>query len=108
MKICKIILVTSVLVASVSCIPEPLSVDDVPQLKPKIVVSSQMGPEQTVIIFLTKSIGALEADEDCDIESLLEQIVINDAQVIISSNSFTDTLIFAGSGLYASISINFA
>lgn len=92
---------------SISCIPEPLSVDEIPQLKPKIVVSSQMGPEQTVVIFLTKSIGALEANEDSDVESLLEQIVINDARVIISSNSFTDTLIFAGSGVYASVSIDF-
>src|SRR5688572_30493164 len=91
----------------VSCIPDPLLVDGIPQLKSKIVVSTQMAPNQTVVIFLTKSIGALDASGDSDIEALLEQITINDAQVIIYNDSFTDTLAFTGNGLYASASIDF-
>lgn len=91
----------------VSCIPEPLLVDKIPQLKPKIVVSTQMTSDQTVVIFLTKSIGALDASGDSDIESLLDQITINDAQVIIYNNTFSDTLTFTGNGVYASASIDF-
>jgi hypothetical protein len=93
--------------ALVSCIPEPLLVDKIPQLKPKIVVSTQMTSDQTIVIFLTKSIGALDASGDSDVESLLDQIVINDAQVIIYNNAFADTLTFTGNGLYASASIDF-
>src|SRR5687768_6335504 len=91
-----------------SCVPDPLPVDGIPQLESKIVVSSQMGPDGTVAIFLTKSLGALEASDDSDLESLLEQITINDAQVIIYNDVFADTLTFTGNGLYASSSFDFS
>lgn len=90
-----------------SCIPDPLLMDEIPQLKPKIVVSTQMATNQTVAIFLTKSIGALDASDDTDIEQLLEQIVINDAQVVIYNDSFADTLLFTGNGVYVSAAIDF-
>ena len=93
--------------ALVSCIPEPLLVDNIPQLKPKIVVSTQLTTDQSVVILLTKSIGALDASGDSDIQDLMDQIVINDAQVIIYNESFADTLVFAGNGVYASASIDF-
>jgi hypothetical protein len=101
------ILVSVIFFSIVSCIPDPLLVDDIPQLKPKIVVSTQMTSDQTVVIMLTKSIGALDASDDTDIEELLDQITINDAQVIIYNDSFVDTLVFTGNGLYASASVNF-
>lgn len=91
----------------VSCIPDPLPVDGIPQLKPRIVVSTQIIPDQSVLIFLTKSVGALEADEDSDLDELVAQIAINDARVILYNETFRDTLTLLDNGLYASISIPF-
>jgi hypothetical protein len=90
-----------------ACIPDPLPVGNVPQLKPKIVVSSQMTSNESVAIFLTKSIGALDASDDSDLTELLAQIVINDAVVTIYNDSFSQTLSFVGDGLYTSTSMSF-
>lgn len=90
-----------------SCLPDPLPVDDIPQLKPKIVVSSQILPDQSIVIFLTKSIGALDASDNSDPDELLQQIAINDAVVIIYNDEISDTLTFIGSGLYSGNSIDF-
>lgn len=97
----------AVFLTLVSCIPDPLPVGKIPQLKPKIVVSSQVISDETIIIFLTKSVGALEASDDSDLDALIEQIAINDAIVIIHNDSFTDTLDFTGTGIYTSTSIPF-
>lgn len=88
-----------------SCIPDPLPVDSIPQLHSKIVVSSQVTSNQSVIIFLTKSIGALDASDDTDIEDLLDLITINDATVVIKNNTATYTLDFVGEGVYSGTSI---
>jgi hypothetical protein len=96
------IVIGFVLIMLAACLPEPLAVDGVPQLRPQMVVSSQVITDQSVVILLTKSVGALEADEDSDVEALLEQIAINDATVIISSGNFLDTLTFLEQGTYGS------
>lgn len=89
----------------IGCLPDPLAVDGVPQLRPQIVVSSQVIADQSVVILLTKSVGALEADDDSDIEALLEQIAINDAIVILSSRDFLDTLTWSEQGTYSSVAV---
>ena len=91
----------------ISCIPDPLPVGDIPQLKSKIVVSSQMTSDESIAIFLTKSIGALDANDDSDLQELLDQIAINDAVVTIYNDSFSETLTFSGDGVYTSASISF-
>lgn len=83
-----------------SCLPEPLPVDDIPLLKPKIVVSSQIVAEQGLVVLLTKSFGALDASEDSDPEALLNQLAINDAQVVVQHEGEFDTLVFLQNGLY--------
>lgn len=83
-----------------SCLPEPLSVDDIPVLKPKIVVSSQIVAEQGLVVLLTKSFGALDASEDSDPEALLNQLAINDAEVVVQHEGEFDTLVFLQNGLY--------
>lgn len=88
-----------------ACVPEPLPVDDIPQLKSKIVVASQIIPDQTVAIFLTKSVGALDADRNSELEELLAQVAINDAVVIIYNETFRDTLDFVSLGAYTSTNI---
>lgn len=94
-----------VLIVMVSCIPDPLPINNIPQLHSKIVVSSQVTSDRSVVIFLTKSIGALDASGDSDIEDLLNEITINDATVVIKNGALSDTLDFVGEGIYSSISI---
>jgi len=91
--------------AVTSCLPEPLPVKDLPKLEPKIVVSSQIIPEQGLVVLITKSIGALDAGRDSDAESLLGQIVIADAKVTLQYNNQVDSLINLGDGLYGGLSI---
>ena len=48
------------------CLPEPLDVDGIPVVKPQIVVSTQIIPDQSLIVLLTKTFGALDASDDSD------------------------------------------
>ena len=89
------------------CLPEPLPVNDLPELEPKIVVSSQMVPDQSVAILLTRSFGALDASDSSDPEVLLNQIAINDALVRIEGEGFVDTLDLIDIGVYGSVAIPF-
>lgn len=99
--------ILSLLLASSSCLPDPLEVDDIPALKSEIVVASQIIPGQGMVVLLTKTIGALEASEDSDPEELLKQIAVDDAIVIISGPNSVDTLDFIESGLYGGYDISF-
>jgi len=91
-----------------SCIPEPLEVSGLPTLEPKVVVYSQLIPDSLgIAILLTRSIGALDANDDSDINDLINQIALNDATVWVSDGTATDTLQFLGAGVYASIATNF-
>src|SRR5258706_3149359 len=85
------------------CVPDPLDVKNVPSLQPHIVVSSQVIPGQSIAVLLTKSIGALEAGAGTDAQTLLNEIVINDASVTISYQGKTDTLQFISTGVYGSV-----
>lgn len=86
-----------------SCLPEPLPVDDIPKLETKIVVSSQIIPNAGMVVFVSKSIGALDAGDDSDPENLIEQIAISDALVTLRVNDNLDTLENLGNGLYGNI-----
>lgn len=105
MRIRKVILFFGIMVLLSACFPDPLPIDGIPQLDSKIVVSTQIDGDQTVLLLLTKSVGALDASDDSDLEALLNEIAINDAVVIISTNEFSDTLDFIDSGLYISAAI---
>ncbi len=88
------------------CIPAPLAIDDITQLKPKIVVSSQIGPTGLLIVLLTKSIGALDAGRGTDPQALINQIAISDAKVWLVHDGATDSLPNLGNGLYGSQNLN--
>ncbi|MGE0589466.1 MAG: hypothetical protein AB7O48_12890 [Cyclobacteriaceae bacterium] len=94
-------------VLMVGCLPEPLPVNDLPALEPKIVVSSQMVPDQSVAILLTRSFGALDASDSSDPEALLNQVAINDALVRLEGEGFVDTLDLVDVGVYGSVAIPF-
>ena len=84
-KLLQVICVASVLLCSLwGCLPEPLDVKGLPVVKPQIVVSTQIIPDQSVIVLLTKTFGALDASDDSDPEALLDQIAVNDATVTIT------------------------
>ncbi len=86
-----------------SCLPDPLPVNNLPKLEPKIVISSQIIPDQGLVVLLTRSIGALDAGDDSDPEELLQQIMINDALVTLHYQNNIDTLSSLGNGLYGGL-----
>lgn len=100
MKQFKTILFLFGLIIVSGCLPEPLPVDGIPQLKPKIVVSTRLTSAQSVIVLLTKSVGALDASDDSDPEELISQIAINDARVVLQHESVTYLLEWVDNGLY--------
>jgi len=89
------------------CLPDPLAVTGLPALKPQIVVSSQIIPDQSLVILLTKTFGALDASEDSDPQALLEQIAVSDATVTLTGPDGTYMLHSVGPGLYGGIIIPF-
>lgn len=97
-----VIILCFVVITVASCLPEPLAVDNIPQLKPRIVVSSQMTTDQSVAILLTKSVGALEASDDSDLSDLIEQIALDDATVTLHHGDETYEFTLLQNGLYTS------
>lgn len=83
------------------CLPEPLEVENIPKVKPQIVVSSQMIPDESLVVLLTRTLSALDASNDSDPEDLINQIAVNDAVVTLTGPGGIDTLLFVENGLYA-------
>lgn len=90
-----------------SCIPDPLEVNNVPKAEPQIVISSQIIPNQSLVLLLTRTISALDASDDSDPQDLIDQVAVNDAVATVSGPGGTDTLLFLGNGVYGGISIPF-
>jgi hypothetical protein len=90
-------------VVYLGCIPEPLPIENLPKLSPKVVVSSQVLPELGLVVLVTRSIGALDAGDNANPEDLLTQIAIADATVVLINNTNRDTLINLGNGFYGGI-----
>jgi hypothetical protein len=92
---------------TISCLPEPLDINGLPSVKPQIVVSTQIIPDETLVVLLTKTFGALDASNDSDPEELLAQIAVSDAVVIITGRESVDTLLSLGNGAYGGLFIPF-
>ncbi|HET9486492.1 MAG TPA: DUF4249 domain-containing protein [Chryseosolibacter sp.] len=90
-----------------SCLPDPLEVHSVPQAKEELVVSSQIIPDQSLLVLLTRTFGALEASNDSDPEALLDYIAVNDAVVTLEGPAGLDTLELLGNGVYSATFIPF-
>lgn len=86
-----------------SCLPDPLEVKGIPVLKPQMVVSSQILGDQSLVVMLTRSFGALDASDDSDPEALLNQIGISDAVVTLTGPEGTDTLTLIETGVYGGL-----
>lgn len=89
------------------CLPEPLDVHGIPVVKPQIVVSTQIIPDQSLVVLLTKTFGALDASDDSDPEELLNQIAVNDAVVSITGPDGTYELSALDNGVYGGLIIPF-
>jgi hypothetical protein len=89
------------------CLPEPLEVNGLPVVKPQIVVSTQIIPDQTLAVLLTKTFGALDANGDSEPSALFSQIAVSDAVVTIEGEDGTDTLLAISEGVYGGVSIPF-
>ena len=98
------LLITIVVMA---CIPDPLDVDGIPTVKPQIVVSTQIIPDQSLVVLLTKSFSALDADSDTDPEVLLGQIAVADATVTLTGPDSTYELLPVTLGFYGGMIIPF-
>lgn len=86
-----------------SCIPDPLPVEDIEKLKPKIVVSTQFVPGGALVVLITRSVGALDAGRGSDPQGLITQIALDSAKVWLSREDRVDVLPDLGNGLYGNI-----
>ena len=97
----------SILFMFSGCIPDPLDVSGIPVVKPQLVVSTQIIPDQSIVVFLTKTFGALDASDQSDPEALLDQIAVNDATITITGPAGTFTLQSLDNGVYGGLIIPF-
>ncbi len=74
-----------------ACQPENLLVEIEPPAA-QVVVSSQLLPGGSLIVFLTRSFTALEGNEDSLSQDFLRMIVVENALVTVSSGAGLDTL----------------
>lgn len=89
----------------ISCVPEPLDVEQLDFPETKIVVSSMILPDRSVAVLLTTSIGALEASQESDPRKLIGDIAINDADVTLTINDSVYRLNLLQDGVYQGIGI---
>lgn len=74
------------------CLPEPLEID-VPQAESKLVVSSQIIPDNIMLVTVTRSFSALEGSYGSDLgQEDLEKVLVKRALVTLSYGNRTDTL----------------
>lgn len=94
----KVLLVATMLLNS--CMPEPLEVENVPGIKPQIVVSSQVMSDTVLAVILTRTISALDANDDSDPQALASVIAITDAKVTLTVNNKDYVLPHVQDGAY--------
>lgn len=101
------IIVAMTSIALVQCIPDPLEVKNIPEVKTEIVVSTQIVPDESLVVFLSKTIGAIDVSDNDDPLEVFNYISVNDAIVSIEGPNGIDTLLLLGLGLYGGVDIEF-
>lgn|SRR5690606_32008260 len=91
-----------------SCLPDPLEVRNIPALKPEIVVNTQIIPDESLVVFLTKTFGALDASDNSDPFEVISAIAVDDATVILDGPTSSYTLQYLGAGVYGGLDIPLA
>jgi hypothetical protein len=91
-----------------ACIPDPLDIDGIPVVKPQIVISTQIVPDESLVVLLTKTFGALDVIDENNPEKVLEQLAVTDAIVTITGPQGTSyTLQSLDNGVYGGLVIPF-
>jgi Domain of unknown function (DUF4249) len=91
----------------IGCLPEPLEVKGIPELKQKIVVSTQMVPNGSLVVLITKTFGALDGNQNTDPQVLLDQVMVTDATVLLKGANTLDTLENLDNGFYGGLNFSF-
>lgn len=102
-----ILLLLLVSATLIGCLPDPLEVKGIPELKPKIVVSTQMVPNGSLVVLITKTFSALDGNQNTDPQLLLEQVMVTDATVLIKGANTIDTLRNLDNGFYGGLNFLF-
>lgn len=105
-KIRNLSLIAGLCYATFACLPDPLEVRNIPVVIPEIVVNTQIVPDGSLVVFLTKTFGALDASEDSNPFELVQAISIDDALVTLEGPTSKDTLLFLGNGIYGGINLS--
>lgn len=91
------------------CVPDPLPLE-IEQIEPSPVIWSQAIPDQSVIVYMARTFGALEYSEnnnaDTSGQALLSQVLTSNALLTLSGGGQTDTLGEISNGLYATLNAN--
>lgn len=90
-----------------SCTPEPLDLHDMKDLIPEIVVSSEILPDKSVAVLLTKTVSGVKFDADKDGQIPIEQISVDDAVVTITTDGKAYPLTHSSKGMYKALNIPF-
>lgn len=94
--------VVAVWVAFCGCNPEALEMDGIEPPEPQIVVSSLILHDSSVCVALTRTISALEANQQTDPTELMRRAAINDATVTITTAGKSYPLTLLQDGTYQS------
>lgn len=89
-----------------SCRPKPIPIE-LPPHEAKLVLNTQIIPNEIILVGITRTIGALafsEENGDTTSQALLDSLLVENATVVVSYGSSSDTLFEIESGLYASVS----
>ncbi|CAN5379010.1 hypothetical protein BH09BAC5_BH09BAC5_16160 [soil metagenome] len=97
-----VIIVTTI----ISCTPKPIDIDVKPA-EEKLVIASQILPNNIMVVALTRSFSPLDTGGNADTiqNSFLDRILVANAIVTVTHPGGTDTLFMLTPGIYASVNI---
>jgi hypothetical protein len=87
-------------IIAVACIPEDLEITDIPGPEEKLVVSSSLLPQDSLIFALTKSVNILDPVLNTSLENLIAELAVTEGKVTISGRGETNLLVPVSPGLY--------
>lgn len=89
------------------CLPDPLEVENIPDLEETVVIGSQDLPGQFLAVSVTKNFNALAAGPDSDVEALLEELAIDtlSLQVEVRGQQYPLVAIDSLPGLYVGTNV---
>jgi hypothetical protein len=99
-----LICLLAVAVTMCSCTPEPLEMDGLGPQKSEIVVSSQILPNGTLALILTKSFTVIQGDSST---FAIHDLAVNDARVTVTSRGIIHEFKRIGNGVYANVGFPF-